>query len=110
MSITKDNIATILADSQKKIELSKRFDAIFLPSIVVLIISSFALLGYWTTMGSGLSVMFPELHKLMVTGSYMLPGQSEHVQGLLNDQGYITLWQFREMTTSVSEDMGLVYR
>ncbi len=81
---------------------SIKLDAIAHTGIGILFLASFALLIYWLWFDSGFAVLAPEQHRFMASIAFMYPGQAENVQDLLNDQGFLSLWQIRDITTNVS--------
>lgn len=54
---------------------------------------------YWLFAGSGFAQISPAQHSLVVTLLHALPGQADQVQSLLDQQGYVSLWQARELAT-----------
>lgn len=94
-------------DSRRRFERAKRIDALAGPLMWALILSALSLSVYWLGFGSGLAEVFPVQHKLMVTMLYDMPGQSEQIQALLNEQGYVSLWQVHDITGRLISDYGI---
>lgn len=95
--------ARVIAGIDRDRKRSRWLNALALPGIIVLFTASLALSIYWMVFNSGLVVMAPGIHKHMVSIAYMYPGQSEHVQKLLTKQGFLSLWQIRDISKSANE-------
>lgn len=85
---------------------SRRIDRFLSGLSGILSVGVAVLAFYWLIFGGGVASAFPEYHRLMVSLLLHLPDQADHVQSLINCQGYLSLWQIQEITEQLTTTNG----
>jgi len=100
-------IGRVVEDSKIRFKKVKKIDAVM--SLVNWVFMSALLLMsiYWLGFGSGYADAFPLHHEISVKIIHAMPGQAEYIQSLLDDQGYVSLWQIRDITDRMAAQYGI---
>ena len=87
--------------------MNKKGDSLFYAFLLLLALATLAFYMAWILFLDGLAVMSPRYHETLVALAQVLPGQTDHIQTLLNEQGYVSLWQLRKVNDSVFNSLGI---